>query len=114
MQVMASLPRPLPPALRNLQPINCTCHVTPTIGYALLACAPIVPETWVPCPLSSFGSPVPVIALIPNRSLVNPGNELVAGLCHNWFVKSRCVYQIPVSITATMTLVEPVVKSHAA
>lgn len=32
-----------------------TCHATPTTPTPLLPAAPIVPETWVPCPRSARG-----------------------------------------------------------
>jgi len=48
---------PLPPPLRNLMATSLRCQFTPTTPTPLSPSAAIVPEVWLPWPLSSNGSP---------------------------------------------------------
>src|SRR5208283_5313950 len=58
---------PPPWASKNLQGRIWTCQFTPLTPTPLLPTAPIVPETWVPWPLSSMGSQVPDMELKPRE-----------------------------------------------
>src|SRR5216683_1919926 len=63
--LIALLVDPIPVESRNFAPIMAAVQLTPTTPRLLLPTAPIVPDTCVPCWLSSNGLQVLVIALNP-------------------------------------------------
>ena len=72
-QVTAASVVPPPKAFRNLQGMMRTDQFTPTTPTPLFPVAPIVPDTCVPCPLSSIGSQVLLTALNPRL----PAGQLI-------------------------------------
>src|SRR6266850_1987243 len=56
---------PTPLASRNFDAMTLAVQFTPVAPLPLLPVAPIVPDTWVPWPLSSYGSQVFRIASNP-------------------------------------------------
>ena len=107
-QRTASEMRPEPPEPRNLSDITWTFQLIPAIPIPLLAEAPIVPATWVPCPKSSR----PPATQEPFMH-VNPC-VLSDGFVQMFACRSGCVKSMPVSMTATTTSLESVCVSHAA
>src|SRR6185437_6563767 len=65
---MKLLTLPLPAASMNFTGMICTFQSTPAIPAPLLPVAPRIPETCVPCPLSSNGLSVLLTKFQPNRS----------------------------------------------
>src|SRR4029453_11285534 len=95
-----------------------TSQLTPATPRLLLPCAPIVPATWLPWPLSSSG----VLSLSqksqPFVSSTNPLPSLSpppAGpsLVHTLGARSWLSYATPLSMTATITPLDPIVVLHA-
>src|SRR5438128_9277623 len=88
---------PLPVASRNFDAIMLAVQFTPTTPRLLLPTAPIVPATCEPCPLSSYGSHVFVIALNPcvpaAHVIVRPPTVTVnaAGADQTFGARSECV-----------------------
>ncbi len=114
-----SLPDPL--ASRTFKAISLTLQQTPATPLALFPTAPIVPAQCVPCPASSSGilsaftkSQPLVSSMYPLPSSSTPGAPLTSAVFFQRLGdKSGWARLIPVSSTATTTLVLPVVKSHA-
>ncbi len=71
MQGSSSEVVPLPELPMNLSSISCTVQATPVTPSALSPTAPTIPETWVPWPTSSVGTPEPVTAFSPFRLSVS-------------------------------------------
>src|SRR5439155_6326367 len=105
----ASEMSPLPLESRNLTDSSCTFQLMPAMPVPLLANAPIVPATCVPCPKSSF-PPAEHVPLIH----VNPCVVLLPGSVQRLLCRSGCVKSIPVSMIATITSPALVWVSHAA
>ncbi len=91
---------PLPEADRNFKAMIFVDQLTPATPSALFVTAPMVPATWVPCRLSSIGSPstVEVTKFAPNTSSMTPlpssSTPLLGispGLVHMFAVRSGCL-----------------------
>ena len=95
--LMASEASPRPGAVRNFAPIMLAVQFTPTTPTPLFPTAPIVPETWVPWPLSSRGSHKLVMALNPwlpaGQTMGSPPmfTMKVLGADQTFAAKSGCV-----------------------
>ena len=99
-------------------------QLSPATPLASLPRAAIVPETWVPCPLPSWGCASWSTKSQPWTSSMRPlpssSRPLVSrpapdspGFVHRLAARSGWDASIPVSTTATVTCAEPVVTSHA-
>ena len=110
---------PLPSAARNFNGNTIPVQLIPVTPLPLFPAPAIVPATCVPCPLSSMGIHVFVIALKPRvpaaQVTVPVPNATVnsRGALHTFADKSGCVKSTPVSITPTITPFDPVVISQA-
>ena len=105
----ASEMSPLPLESRNLIDRSCTFQLMPAMPVPLLANAPIVPATCVPCPKLSF----PPTEHVPFMH-VNPCVVLLPGSVQRLPCRSGWVKSIPVSMIATITSPALVCVSHAA
>src|SRR5436309_12289929 len=107
MQRMASEMYPFPVESRNLSDRSWTFQLIPAMPAPLLAAAPIVPATWVPCPKSSDppATQEPFMQVKP----CEPSDGFVQRLLS----RSGCVNATPVSTIPTITSFESVCESHA-
>src|SRR5690349_18418252 len=101
MQLATPVVEPLPDDDSALQDAICAGGATPATPMPLLVVAAIVPDTWVPCWLSSLHLLATIVGSPPNRprnpKLLTPAHATVLPARSGWFC------WMPVSTTPTRT-----------